>query len=73
MERRVVDSLVAPKRLAYFLTFVSPSFMALHRIIIDISESMSRREQCNPPGNPMHHILQKKSAWNCSLMYYSGS
>ena len=42
MERRVVDSLVAPKRLAYFLTFVSPSFMALHRIIIDISQNMSR-------------------------------
>ena len=40
MEIRVVASLVAPKRLAYLLTFASQSFMALHRIIIDIAENM---------------------------------
>ena len=42
MDRHVVASLVAPKRLAHLLTFASQSFMALHRIIIDIGENMSR-------------------------------
>ena len=40
MERRVVASLVASNRLAYLLTFGSQSFMALHRIIIDLGQNM---------------------------------
>ena len=63
MGKRVVDSVEALKRLVYPLTFASLSFMALHRIIIDIGQNMSRGgyTQVNPPpGNPKYHILQKK-------------
>ena len=63
MERHIVDSFVAPKILAYLLTLATQSFMALHRIIIDIGENMSRggvHWVYPPPGNPKYHILQKK-------------
>ena len=51
MGKRVVDSVEALKRLVYPLTFASLSFMALHRIIIDIGQNMSRGGtlKCTPP------------------------
>ena len=42
MDRPIPDGLVCEKTLAYLLTFVPQSFMAISWIIIDIGENMSR-------------------------------
>ena len=52
MDRSIQDGLVSEETLAYLLTFVPQSFMAISWIIIDIGENMCRGGWCTRYTSP---------------------